>query len=238
MANPNASTSYNDWDRHPSNNPNRKTLDDLGDKILFDFNPYPSSPTAYNQVQKLGAGAKGGGGANDPEFWMNFVQTCVFPVLEGWDHDGTTPVYVRKAARIPYLVVDAEGQLTIDHLLIGYVQPSGSATAASPPDWGFNPPLKDAARLAQLIVTDYYPSHASIASLWGKCCVPSDWPDSFDENPVPRVGYGLNVRPRPWRFRSAQHQVEKSVLMHHAAKFGNTYKLGKILIGYEGGGGW
>lgn len=221
----NDSSSHSDWGRG-GNDPQEV----LGEELLFRKNP-------YRGARKLGAGSRHGGGSADENFWMALIQTSfhpssLVPALT-WDHHGSSKT-IRKAARIPYLVRDQEGQLALDHLLIGYIEPD-TATTATPlgSDWGQNNPDSDVGVLGRLIMVDLYPGRTNP---FGKSLPLSTWPNVFDEDPMV---YVPGTARTPWKFRGVDSRVEKSVLVSYAANMGGgLVRPGSVLVGYEGSGGW
>jgi hypothetical protein len=217
----NESKSHADWGRGGD-----EPQETLGEELLFRKNPYKGA-------KKLGAGARNTGGS-DEDFWMALIQTSYHPsthtVQVQWRH-GTTPHTIRKAARIPYLVKDHEDQLALDHLLVGYIEPDTTATATPlAKNWGRNNPDSDVGRLGRLIMVELYPGRG-----FGESWPLANWPNNFNEQPA---NYNPAANPVSWDFRSAPCRVEKSVLVEYAAKIGGNTRPGKLLVGYEGSGGW
>lgn len=245
----NKSGSHNPWSE-PSNNPDPQ--DTLGSCLLFTFNPYPGFDNQGNpnreDVRKLGAGARGS--SNDEHFWMDQIQTSY--VAKAWEHKpGEAPVFVPKQVRIPYVVRDQDDQLVLDYLLVGYVKPVDPPSGWTPPaqndpDWGNQNPRFDVGLLGRTIMVDLYPKQdvKQNVLIWGTSRPEHGWPTNpnafFDGDPtlMPARDYS-DVRKRIWEFRDLHYQIEKSLVMTHAARMSNnTWRLGKVIIGYEGGAGW
>jgi hypothetical protein len=223
----NNSKSHSDWGRGGD-----EPQEVLGEELLFRRNPYKGA-------RKLGAGARLTGGS-DEDFWMALVQTSYHPATPPvpWEHGGTNHT-IRKAARIPYLVKDDEGQLALDHLLVGYIEPDTTTTVTpAGRNWGGNDPESDVGRLGRLIMVDLYPGKRfdTPGHSFGNSLPLSSWPNNFNEDPVV---YVPSATPAFWPFRGVPCRVEKSILVDYAAKMASgVHNPGKLLVGYEGSGGW
>lgn len=231
-----AKRSHNQWRK--TNTP--QPQDDLGQAIIFDYNPYGNG---IADVLKLGAGA---GFGNDADFWLDCVQTAYYPGTPGsgtvdapeeWEHrEGEAKLEIRKALRIPYVIKDRQQHLTMDHLLVGYAEPTSTAKA-SVGTWGATTPRSDVGMLGRMIMVQHYPNDpdnagSAINRTFGTALPAA----TFEANPDTTTRYV--VRPREWKFRGVQRRIEKSLLITYSAVLASGEYAGRILVGYEGGGGW
>ena len=169
----------------------------------------------YGGAMRLGAGNGG------DDYWLDTVQTSSIPaVWEYRDANGNNvPVLISRSALVPYVVKDAQGKDSLDHLLVGYAPPGGTATGAG--SWGTAPtgnarPLR---QLGYLITQDLNPAGANAQHV-------ANWYANAVQDP------STYARPRRWAFRRIEYNVEKSVRIPSAW----NSQSADILVGFVGGG--
>ena len=223
--------SHSAWNNsHAAEQGEPQTL--LGGLILLS-QPFTVSGTTYTPWNLYGGAQRfgAGGGNGDKDFWEEMIQNDYRP--QAWQHRGQA-VQIVRALRIPYVVQMGPGKsrTALDHLLIGYTDLSGTTTLGGG-TWGANSPHQnnDLGYLGRLIAVDLNPSEdkSQIGYQWIDRATASQDPEGYD-TPAPKT----------WAFRGVPHNVEKSVRIPFNSSIPGTnqFRVGSILVGYEGGGGW
>lgn len=209
-----------DWVPQGTTNPvDQRHAATLAHQILVTLNTYPDAT-------RLVAGKK----KDDEEFWADTTRGWQPGAPVNWRHANHDNLIVR-CARVPYIVRSRRGggfpsRLFLDHILVGFTQPGGSAPAHA--SWVMDagpPPLN---RLGALLVEDLWPGPMNT------CRCVDGW---MQESAGPDHGYTKVGSPpdRDWKFREMSIRPDETVRITLTS---DTNERRYLLVGYEGGGGW
>jgi hypothetical protein len=130
--------------------------------------------------------------------------------------------YIARSLRIPYYVMDPDGQEVSEHILVGYVEPAEQGVA-SPGNWTPATASTDCQKIAAFIVR----SQAN--------------PFSLNVKTVPNwdARVKVNTFPETWQFRGSPVNIEKSIRVPYSPvdDAGNNVRA-VMLLGYEGSGAY
>ncbi len=182
-------------------------------------------------------------GNDKDEIWRDIIQGNDRAATD-WIHDPTTgrPEDVVRSARVPYLAQDKKTRAHyLDHLLVGLC-PTSLVFANSNVDW--DPAGGGSARLdllGEFLLKDLLPTPDQGIVRTSRPF--PQWTQSIDEKPERDEDYAANA-PKFWTFRGHRCQLEKSVLIPiliedlTSSNNSRITKVWRLLVGYEGGGGW
>lgn len=130
--------------------------------------------------------------------------------------------YVAKALRIPYYVMDTDGQEVSEHLLVGYVEPT-EQDVASPGNWTPATATTDCQKIANFII------RSKANPFFNAVKTVPNWDSKVK----------VNTKPETWQFRGSPVNVEKSIRVPYSPlDEGGSYVRAVMLLGYEGAGAY